>query len=81
MDRFKLDVFVAKSVTISSSVDAILSFSANFANGTAGLLVIAGTELGWGDLGSNIQRLFSAIFAVGDLSVFVIISSSWMRYF
>ena len=51
MDRFKFDVFAAKSAAISSSVVAILSFSANLQITTAGLKDIAGTERGWGDLG------------------------------
>ena len=70
MDRFKFDVFAAKSAAISSSVLAILSFSANLQITTAGLKDIAGTERGWGDLGigiaQNAKLIFPAIFAVDD---------------
>ena len=46
MDRFKFDVFAAKSAAISSSVVAILSFSANLRITTADFKDIAGTERG-----------------------------------
>ena len=49
MDRFKFDVFAAKSAAISSSVVAILSFSANLQIITAGSKAIAGTERDLGD--------------------------------